>query len=135
VHGEVAATPFSIDAPIGRDPVSRVRMAVVPGGKPARTDVARLFYRDAVSAVHCTLHSGRTHQIRVHLSSRGHPLLADTLYGGALALGVDRQALHAAHLSLAHPISRASLAFEEPLPPDLGAAWAALSGCAGRAAK
>jgi 23S rRNA pseudouridine1911/1915/1917 synthase len=128
VHGEVAATPFSIDAPIGRDPVSRVRMAVMTGGKPARTDVARLFCRDAISAVQCTLHTGRTHQIRVHLSSRGHPLLADTLYGGAPALGLDRQALHAAHLGLAHPLSRESLAFEEPLPPDLAAAWAALCG-------
>ena len=124
VHGEVAALPFSIEAPIGRDPVARVRMAAVASGKPARTDVARVAYRDKISAVQCTLHSGRTHQIRVHLALRGHPLLADALYGGRPALGIERQALHAARLGLRHPITSAALAFEEPLPPDLSPAWA-----------
>ena len=124
VHGEVAALPFSIEAPIGRDPVARVRMAAVASGKPARTDVERVAYRDKISAVQCTLHSGRTHQIRVHLALRGHPLLADALYGGRPALGIERQALHAARLGLRHPITSAALAFEEPLPPDLSPAWA-----------
>ena len=127
-RGEVAAAPFSIDAPVGRDPVSRVRMAVVAGGKPARTDVTRLAFSAGVSAIQCRLHSGRTHQIRVHLAARGHPLLADTLYGGASALGLLRQALHAASLGFDHPITRAALSFEEPLPVDLAAAWAQVCG-------
>jgi 23S rRNA pseudouridine1911/1915/1917 synthase len=123
VHGEVAADPFSITTAIGRDPVSRIRMAVLASGKPARTDVRRLAVGCGASAVECRLHTGRTHQIRVHLASRGHPLLADSLYGGAPALGLDRQALHAARLGLAHPIDCRALAFEAPLPPDLKAAW------------
>jgi len=127
-HGQVAAAPFSIEAPIGRDPVSRVRMAIVASGRPARTDVARVAYREAVSALRCTLHTGRTHQIRVHLAWCGHPLLADTLYGGAAALGLARQALHAVRLGLRHPITADPLAFEEPLPPDLAAAWAVICG-------
>ena len=124
VHGDVGAAPFSIEAPIGRDPVSRVRMAVVGSGKPARTDVLRIACRDRISAVRCTLHTGRTHQIRVHLASRGHPLLADALYGGAPALGLDRQALHATRLGFAHPLTARALSFDEPLPPDLDTAWA-----------
>jgi 23S rRNA pseudouridine1911/1915/1917 synthase len=128
VHGEVPAVPFSIEAAIGRDPVSRVRMAVVAAGKAARTDVARLACRNAVSAVRCTLHSGRTHQIRVHLAWRGHPLLADALYGGAPALGLQRQALHATRLGLRHPLTAQALAFDEPLPDDLQAAWSAVCG-------
>lgn len=123
VHGDVGAKPFSIDAPIGRDPVSRVRMAVVAGGKPAQTDVARVACRGGVSAVRCTLHSGRTHQIRVHLASRGHALLADAMYGGMPALGMERQALHAVCLRLNHPITGVPMAFEEPLPADLAGAW------------
>ena len=128
VHGVVAREPFSIEAPIGRDPVSRVRMAVVAGGKPARTDVTRIAADASVSAVQCRLHTGRTHQIRVHLASRGHPLLADVLYGGAPALGLARQALHAARLGLAHPVGGAPLRFEAAPPADLQAAWKAVAG-------
>ena len=124
VHGDVGVLPFSIDAPIGRDPVSRVRMAVVAGAKPAKTDVARVAWRDGLSAVRCTLHTGRTHQIRVHLASRGHPLVADAMYGGKEALGLVRQALHAARLRLQHPIADTPMAFDEPLPADLASAWA-----------
>ena len=126
-HGEVAALPFSIEAPVGRDPVSRVRMAVVGSGKPSRTDVRRLAFNQGISALECRLHSGRTHQIRVHLASRGHPLLADVLYGGAAALGLQRQALHAARLAFAHPMTGQALDFEAALPADLQAAWEAIA--------
>ena len=122
-HGVVPGKPFSIDAPIGRDPVSRVRMAVLGSGKAARTDVTRVAADAAFSAVQCRLHSGRTHQIRVHLASRGHPLVADVLYGGAPALGMTRQALHAVRLGFDHPANGRALRFESVLPPDLQSAW------------
>jgi 23S rRNA pseudouridine1911/1915/1917 synthase len=101
-------------------------MAVVGSGKPARTDILRIARRDRVSALRCTLHTGRTHQIRVHLAWRGHPLLADALYGGAPALGLERQALHATRLAFSHPLVAQALNFDEPLPSDLEAAWAAV---------
>jgi 23S rRNA pseudouridine1911/1915/1917 synthase len=125
VHGEMlqAATLSQIDAPIGRDPRSRVRMAVVPTGKPARTDVELVAVREGYSAVRCILHTGRTHQIRVHLASRGFPLVADSLYGGREALGLHRQALHAWRLQLEHPVDGRRLVFEAPPPPDFSQAW------------
>jgi len=126
-HGEVSEKPFSVDKPIGRDPVSRVRMAVIASGKPARTDVQRLGCAVVegvkLSALLCTLHTGRTHQIRVHLASLAHPLVADTLYGGAIAAGIARQALHAFRLSFEHPITGEPLSFRAPIAEDLRAAW------------
>lgn len=122
-HGELREAVLDIDAPIGRDPAVRVKMAVVAGGKPARTEVARLAAEVGFSALHCRLHTGRTHQIRVHLASRGHPLVADALYGGRPALGLARQALHAWRLGLQHPVDGGPLYFELPLPADLQAAW------------
>jgi 23S rRNA pseudouridine1911/1915/1917 synthase len=122
-HGRPATKAFTIDAPVGRDPATRVRMAVVPSGKAARTDVECLASAGEVSALRCTLHTGRTHQIRVHLASRGLPLVGDRLYGGAPALGIERQALHAAELAFAHPRTGQPIALAAALPADLARAW------------
>jgi 23S rRNA pseudouridine1911/1915/1917 synthase len=127
VHGHLNQETFRIDAPLGRDPQSRVRMAVVSSGKPAQTDVTRLAVTETadgpVSAVRCKLHTGRTHQIRVHLASRGYPLIGDTMYGGHHALGMQRQALHAVRLGLSHPQTNETLWFDARSPADLAQAW------------
>ncbi|MCX8521125.1 MAG: RluA family pseudouridine synthase [Rhodoferax sp.] len=112
-----------IDAAIGRDPRNRLRMAVVDltsqSGKPARTDFEWLGGNADSCYLRCTLHTGRTHQIRVHLASIGHPLVADRVYGGSPLLGLQRQALHATRLAFAHPVTGKGLQFECPLPGDM----------------
>lgn len=114
------------DAAVGRDPVNRLRMAVVDldlhPGKSAVTDFTCLSNGDWGCLVHCTLHTGRTHQIRVHMASIAHPLVADLLYGGGTAAGMQRQALHAVKLAFNHPVTDESLAFTAPVPPDFAAA-------------
>ena len=124
VWGTVKADGQEVDAPIGRDPRSRIRMAVSASGKPSRTSV-RVLHRAAggFTAVECRLHTGRTHQIRVHMAHLGHPLVADSLYAGAPALGLHRQALHAHTLAFEHPLTQAPVEVAVPLADDLAMAW------------
>ena len=113
----------AVNAPIGRDPRNRLRMAVVDlgthAGKPARTDIQCLGGVDGGCWVQCTLHTGRTHQIRVHMASLKHPLLGDTLYGGSPTDQMQRQALHAYRLAFTHPFTGEALEFHAPLPDDM----------------
>ncbi|MFD2755880.1 RluA family pseudouridine synthase [Comamonas terrae] len=115
-----------VDAPIGRDPRNRLRMAVVDmaqhPGKPARTDFDWLAGDAQHCLVRCTLHTGRTHQIRVHMASLSHPLVADAVYGGRPEGGLERQALHAFRLAFVHPMSQKPLVLHAPLPPDMASA-------------
>jgi 23S rRNA pseudouridine1911/1915/1917 synthase len=118
-----------IDAPIGRDPRQRLRMAVVDlerqAGKSAHTGVELLQNAAAGCWVRCTLQTGRTHQIRVHLAHIGHALVSDALYEGRPACGMNLQALHAYRLAFSHPVSGESLVFRAPLPADMQGALAA----------
>jgi 23S rRNA pseudouridine1911/1915/1917 synthase len=119
-RGKVAG-PGKVDAPVGRHPVHRTRMAVVAGGKPA---VTRYRVRERFAAhtlLECELETGRTHQIRVHLASIGHPLEGDPVYAGRGPRLIERQALHAWKLAFAHPRGGKLVSFESPLPADLAA--------------
>jgi 23S rRNA pseudouridine1911/1915/1917 synthase len=115
---------------IGRDPRNRLRMAVVDlerqSGKAALTEVSLLQNEGAYCLVRCKLQTGRTHQIRVHLASLEHPILADVTYGGKPEAGLARQALHAWRLAFDHPASGEPMAFHAPLPADLKQAMAKL---------
>lgn len=123
VWGTVASPRGLIDAPIGRSTREPTRMAVVERGKEARTRYeVRASYHDPVEATElaCTLETGRTHQIRVHLRSIGHPVVGDLRYEGARqSLPIDRPFLHAEQLELDHPVTGAPLSFESTLPADL----------------
>ena len=124
----------TIDAPIGRHPRARTTMAVVARGKPARTHVAPLERFGAATLVQCTLETGRTHQIRVHLAAIGHPLVGDPAYGGRRAAKnvptFHRQALHAARLGLVHPRTRQPQHWDAPLPDDMAQLLEALRAAA-----
>ncbi len=113
----------SVNAPIGRDPRNRLRMAVVDlalhAGKTARTDVLCIEGAEEGCWVQCTLHTGRTHQIRVHMASLRHPLVGDGLYGGAPLDSMSRQALHAYRLAFVHPVTGHALEFDSPVPADM----------------
>ena len=120
-----------IEAPIGRDPRNRLRMAVVDlarsAGKAAKTSVRLIDSSTGGALVRCTLHTGRTHQIRVHMASIGCPLVGDTLYGGAPDKDLSRQALHACRLAFTHPATGVEMVFYAPLPNDMQAALTARS--------
>ncbi|MBL6697673.1 MAG: RNA pseudouridine synthase, partial [Luminiphilus sp.] len=128
----------TIDGPIGRHPTSRIKMAVVPDGKPAVTHYRIAERFGAHTHLDVSLESGRTHQIRVHLAWRKHPLIGDPVYGGramrpagasdrllSALQEFPRQALHARELEFLHPESNESLQFSATIPEDL----AALLGC------
>ena len=123
VEGRPPARSGTIEAPVGRDPRVRTRMAV--GGASARQArthfvLERAFER--VSLLRLRLETGRTHQIRVHLQAIGHPVVGDPEYGTAGTLGLERQFLHAARLAFEHPITGERIDVVSPLPPDLDAA-------------
>ncbi len=131
--GHLKEDRLTVDRPIARDPRDRKRMAIVQGGRAARTDFVRLARFDSVDLLRAELHTGRTHQIRVHLASVGHPVVGDDTYGGGggrrlLALPPHRHFLHAAWLGLRHPITGEALDFRAPLPPELASSLAIAAG-------
>ena len=126
VHGAwLGARTREVNAAIGRDPRNRLRMAVIDleknAGKTAATTVTLIQGANNHALVKCKLHTGRTHQIRVHMAFLGHPLVSDAVYGGAVAGGLERQALHACRLAFEHPATGESMAFKSSPPRDLQA--------------
>ena len=133
VWGHLRSDELTIDKPIARDPRDRKRMAIVIKGRQARTDLLRLARFDAGDLLRAHLHSGRTHQIRVHLASIGHPVMGDDVYGGGggrrvAGLPPKRHFLHAAWLAFNHPVTGKPLDLRSPLPPDLAAALKTVAG-------
>jgi 23S rRNA pseudouridine1911/1915/1917 synthase len=131
--GHLDADRLTVDRPIGRDPRDRKRMAIVSTGRPAKTDFVRLARFDAVDLLRAELHSGRTHQVRVHLASTGHPVVGDDTYGGGggrrlVMLPPRRHFLHAAWLQFRHPVSGDVVDLRSPLPHELHRALAAMAG-------
>ena len=119
VEGIVDKDHFEIDLPIGRpDPISIQRTVMYEGGKDALTEVDVLERYEAHTLVEVTLHTGRTHQIRVHLSHIGHPIAGDALYGGSDEL-IGRQALHAHYIEFDHPFTHDRVNFEAEMLQDM----------------
>ena len=127
VSGRPKTSGGSVDAPLERSPQNRKKIAIQPGGKRAVTHwkLVKPLYEAAL--VECRLETGRTHQVRVHMASLGHPLLGDPVYGRTKkehrevleTLGFHRQALHAARLGFIHPIHSHALAFDSEMPADM----------------
>jgi 23S rRNA pseudouridine1911/1915/1917 synthase len=118
VHGGFREETGTIDAPIARHPRDRRRMAIVEGGREAVTDFAVVERLGGATVLELSLRTGRTHQIRVHLASIGHPIVGDSVYGRPdPALG--RPALHAMRLRLVHPEDGTERSFESPVPSEL----------------
>jgi 23S rRNA pseudouridine1911/1915/1917 synthase len=133
VAGRPQATG-TIDAPLARSPHDRKKIAIQPRGKHAVTHYTLIEPLRHGAMVECRLETGRTHQIRVHMASIGHPLIGDPVYGRnrpehrdvLRMLDFKRQALHAAHLGFVHPVTGATMSFESKLPHDMQALFAAL---------
>jgi 23S rRNA pseudouridine1911/1915/1917 synthase len=138
VYGTPAALQGTIDAPIGRDPRDRKRMAVVEGGRAATTDYQVMEQLRYGSLIRCRLRTGRTHQIRVHLKKLGHPIVGDPLYSGPQWRGIperrvqnvlsalERQMLHAARITFDQPRSGERVVVESEVPADFAAVLALL---------
>ena len=131
--GHLADDRMTIEKPIARDPRDRKRMAVVSTGRVARTDLSRLARFDSADLLRAHLFTGRTHQIRVHLSSIGHPVVGDDTYGGGggrklMGLSARRHFLHAAWLVFRHPVSGQTIDLRSPLPEDLHRALVVAAG-------
>ena len=131
--GHLDQDRLSVDKPLGRDPNDRTRVAVRPEGRTARTDFERLARFDSADLLRAHLHTGRTHQIRVHLASIGHPVVGDDTYGGGggrrlVGLPPKRHFLHAAWLVFTHPVSGVLMDLRSPLPDDLKRSLATAAG-------
>jgi 23S rRNA pseudouridine1911/1915/1917 synthase len=127
VSGKPAPPAGKVDAPLARSPSNRKKVAIVEGGKRAVTHFSTIKTLKNAALVECRLETGRTHQVRVHMSSIGHPLLGDPVYGRTKqahrelleTLHFHRQALHAARLGFIHPVKSIALAFESEMPDDM----------------
>lgn len=131
--GHLTEDRITIEKPIARDPRDRKRMAIVSTGRPARTDLTRLARFDSGDLLRAHLFTGRTHQIRVHLASIGHPVVGDDTYGGGggrklIGLPPRRHFLHAAWLVFRHPVTGAAIDLRAPLPQELHRALVAAAG-------
>ena len=119
VEGELEKETDLINAPIARSEESIIERRVHESGKPSLTEYKKIKSLSGnLSLVHLALHTGRTHQIRVHMSHIGHPLVGDDLYGGSKAL-LNRQALHCYQLKFIHPFTGEELEISAPLPEDM----------------
>jgi len=127
VTGHPMPMSGSVDAPLSRSSSNRKKMAIVPGGKRAITHFRTITLLRDAALVECRLETGRTHQVRVHMTSIGHPLLGDPVYGRTKqgqkqvleTLNFRRQALHAAVLGFIHPVNSLALSFESEMPADM----------------
>jgi 23S rRNA pseudouridine1911/1915/1917 synthase len=126
VRGDLGGDERVVDGPIGRHPRDRLRMAVVAGGRPARTRVRPVERRGGHTLVQCDLETGRTHQIRVHLAALGHPVAGDEVYGRTRPGDPDRPMLHAHRLRFRHPTTGEAMSFESAPPADFAAFWVGL---------
>ncbi len=125
VQGSVKDDAGELEGPIGRHPKERKRMAVVAGGRFARTRYQVVERKRTHTLLRCDLDTGRTHQIRVHLAALHHPLAGDVEYGGRES-GLQRPMLHAWRLRLRHPRTGEDMSFEAPPPPDFESFWSSV---------